>query len=852
MKPSSKCRSRGAALVVVLSVTVFLALLVVSLAVALKLDRQASHYYAERSRADFFAREAIEAATAALHEGTAADRNWVSGPGRIISSTGKLSDADATNIALYSGSAAAGDTNAADINRRVLSDDEKELVTGRSGEPMRIAWIYVRKDGTRTLSAAADPLNPVVGRYAYWTDDESSRIDINTAWTKTGNTNSINHPSQVDLTAISGISVQDANAIRDKALVSPFHSPHDARRIDPALAGVLSSNRFDLTHNAYSTALNPWGQPKIILTTTTNNLPPEILARPDYTNCFLDIRANNADPGWYSGLKNTKVIYQLNRLAALIKTNAWPYSSHSLAQKYGGLNAAQIALDIMEYVRSAESTNAVITPLRTVYNDGSGFSFSGTTDPYATNVIVGSTRRPMISEIGLWLGPMMGTPSRPTRDAILKVEICLPKSYDISVDELAPAKFLPTIRYPVAGSTTNAKGFDGFGGDLIGNVEKVVDEAGDYRFVTLILRGRQEFNMSPAASEASRYTNRPAAVWARMVLDDENPAVDGSGMGSSFWESAPAAFAKTGVDYTNNNLIELPVDPEGVAPENITSVQVSDPRVNKYKANWPSGQNTFGKTNFQWRMNVSSTPPQDTDQNGEVTDASFILPERRGAASNSMGVVRSVSELGRIPTGVGANIPWRTLRMQPDTNSSYLPDWAIFDVLMAPYFPTNHSHLYTPKSNVVAGRINLNGRLTPFTNLGRVAPLQALFTGSTNMTRVEIEQIASNILERVPAANGGRFLGATNSYVSAGELTQIKGLSDQGEASERRLFGVADLAAVQSNVFRIYAIGQAVQQTPDGRLVVQAEKAVEAMLERSQTPGQPPSFQVVFWKTIPL
>lgn len=60
--------------------------------------------------------------------------------------------------------------------------------------PMPVQWIYVLKDGTlvapdptasgsgrKVTLAGASTTNPVVGRIAYWTDDESCKLNVNTA-----------------------------------------------------------------------------------------------------------------------------------------------------------------------------------------------------------------------------------------------------------------------------------------------------------------------------------------------------------------------------------------------------------------------------------------------------------------------------------------------------------------------------------------------------------------------------------------------------------------------------------------------------------------------------------------------
>jgi hypothetical protein len=58
--------------------------------------------------------------------------------------------------------------------------------------PMPVKWLYVLKDGTVTVGTAtgtgtavhipnAGSTNPVIGRVAFWTDDETSKVNINTA-----------------------------------------------------------------------------------------------------------------------------------------------------------------------------------------------------------------------------------------------------------------------------------------------------------------------------------------------------------------------------------------------------------------------------------------------------------------------------------------------------------------------------------------------------------------------------------------------------------------------------------------------------------------------------------------------
>ncbi len=47
--------------------------------------------------------------------------------------------------------------------------------------PMPVKWLYILRDGTVTNAAKATADNPIVGRTAFWVDDESTKLNINTA-----------------------------------------------------------------------------------------------------------------------------------------------------------------------------------------------------------------------------------------------------------------------------------------------------------------------------------------------------------------------------------------------------------------------------------------------------------------------------------------------------------------------------------------------------------------------------------------------------------------------------------------------------------------------------------------------
>ena len=67
-----------------------------------------------------------------------------------------------------------------------------------------------------------------------------------------------------------------------------------------------------------------------------------------------------------------------------------------------------------------------------------------------------------------------------------------------------------------------------------------------------------------------------------------------------------------------------------------------------------------------------------------------------------------------------------------------------------------------------------------------------------------------------------------------GELCEIKGISDKGEASELTMQKLAGLLTTNSNVFSVYSVGQKIQQLPNGTIKILGESRNRSLLERYQ------------------
>ena len=212
--------SRGVALVMVLTIVVLVAVASVAFFAAISLERQSSAAYANSGEARIAADSAVNLVMGQIREATEKPNVvWTSQPGllRTFSASGTPKDV----YKLYSSfpmrmSASAFNpaddvstnfpsTATVDLNRPTSSrvggtnrltfpildprasgkvegfDISNWSHNGTSSLPMPVAWMYVAKNGNLTTWDNLDPDNPPIARIAFWTDDETSKININTA-----------------------------------------------------------------------------------------------------------------------------------------------------------------------------------------------------------------------------------------------------------------------------------------------------------------------------------------------------------------------------------------------------------------------------------------------------------------------------------------------------------------------------------------------------------------------------------------------------------------------------------------------------------------------------------------------
>lgn len=918
---------RGFALIVVLAILAIVTVLIVGLLAVMRLERASASSHLERARAGFFAEMGIERLIGMLHENIAdPDRSWISFPGRIISSGSGFGPLTHT-VDLFSGistnATLTGTLRPPDLNAQILQDQAPAsyMITDRTRDPadpssgvvqLPLRWIYVRQDGAYDSAEPPDLTNknnPIVGRCAYWADDESSKINYNLAWKRNaligGAALPDSHPSSINLPSLPGMTAAYADAIHNSVaddavlplyanILRLFNSPYDARRLGPDISGVVSSNKFDVTHYNHDPNSTFFNQPRIVLTTQEKYAPRDangavLTDAATGAPYFLDIlKTPNTDPGGPTNgqfpatsiIDEAKLTKTINLLVNYLKRNDWPMTSisSSLQQKYypnaqSGAAAndpyrlTQFALQIIDYVRCKESANNLVPPLQGYYAAGGNFStdLSTSSTDFGRNpkCYIGMARTPLVTELGLWFDHVPLNDNTAKFNTKVKVEFYLPPNYGLDSVDLGAAGFTLGVQYLFAPGGVN------------GATKKSAITAAECSTGTTILNAGQYVTVTrdilydPAAVGAGAFASRPT-----------------QGILIVSWTGAqgPLQVVPQLRNWQAGYGLNCPIDPEGVAHSDIHSVEVNDPRCNlygggsAYAGDWQpcAGTNTFGAVNSINQAgkdpDPAIVPQQDTGANGKVSAASLYMPYPKGHAKNPGGLVLSPGELGYLHTGiqrVSKSIPWRTLRLQPNNygDTRVVPDWAFMDLFAVPIdVPSSAANVFRPHGTTIAGRVNMNAQAQPFGNTGsftvpleRIYPLKALFEGvkknpsGATFSGAEAEAIARNIYSHTPAAgpNPGKYYGNWDAYDSQGEIVEIKGVADGGEESEEAVRGIANLISSRGSVFSLYTIGQALKQTSDGRLMVNGEQRLHAMVERYVDPGDGKvRFRTVYFRNL--
>lgn len=295
------------ALLVTLVVLVILTVIVVTYATVVRLEISTARSSFELERARLLASTAIDEVLVKLKDGIPLDRPWAVAPGRLVaySADGSWKFTD-----LHSGDAPHSPTGKVALNGDSLTSAGSRAILSPNAEfstpdPMQVDWINVLRDGARSTDAAYAPsaANPIVGRYAYWVDIETAKVNLNTAGKaqttyviQANGTPSMDadiqnlsgHPSRVDLSQLEGITSAQSLATYNftassvwfggvgsdnklgATITNPpvralgqgmkrFNSIDEWTRINGITPATVEADKFNLTTVARSPEITPWG-----------------------------------------------------------------------------------------------------------------------------------------------------------------------------------------------------------------------------------------------------------------------------------------------------------------------------------------------------------------------------------------------------------------------------------------------------------------------------------------------------------------------------------------------------------------------------------------------------------------
>lgn len=184
-------KDSGVAILMVLLAIALLAILVLGFASNMSTELRVSDAVEKTYRAQLLAdgalSHAIETLRANIPDPAPLNRpdsdppphHWVTNPGRL-----SLIDPDSgelVHIPLHTGAAPDDDDKTSvDLNRPIPGYSHGPIANIPDSDErpeMRVAWIPVLRDPSKN----AGPKNRMVGRYAFWIDDESTKINVSTA-----------------------------------------------------------------------------------------------------------------------------------------------------------------------------------------------------------------------------------------------------------------------------------------------------------------------------------------------------------------------------------------------------------------------------------------------------------------------------------------------------------------------------------------------------------------------------------------------------------------------------------------------------------------------------------------------
>ncbi|MEI6085539.1 MAG: hypothetical protein WCS70_14740 [Verrucomicrobiota bacterium] len=729
-----------------------------------------------------------------------------------------------------------------------------------------VNWINVCSNGAPSGTA-------LVGRFAFWVDDEAAKLNINSANQRDSTDIMGTTASAVDLTVLSGVGPATATSSWMFGQTNGYFTLEQWQKTAAGQIGSLNlSNQFFLTPFSIDSDQTPWGTKKFNLNTNgaagfmtfTNEIDTgavATLANPALANWF-----GQTFVGKYGGTVDIPKQILANIMDFRLATGGWATGAHpgylNTGADFGLTQIPRYYLGLRRYPFINEITAQVVW----WYPNGAG-------------------NLPMQAK--LWIGCELVNP--------YPVACGSGGRLVVNVDK---------FRFNVV-STNAVPSFANFAFGPQGSVavdpwQSWVPGAGAHSGFELT------YDLGAFNMPANSYTNISIGFWIEpdgVAFPYDTSAV----VTSAFVSIQKVRLLQTAgddrtirdwasrTDFTNS--IAMPStygEPQLAFPDSLTKVRFTanangtppdwataftcgiaknDPRVRTFTdyrpptnawyrvgfndgsitvaANTTVGGENTGIVNFYSGTGLANIP---NDPPPTVAPTVANHPSFYSKASATDTNYESIGELGYIHTG----LQWRTLLLQPcsasEMNANLIPDWAVLDIFSITNAP-------------MPGRININGIITNLasaTTPRRVLPLQGLLTGITAGNGMgssnDQARIASNIYNQVWAASSSWSTNRTIAprtfksgvFNMIGELCEIDlvcanwlpstALTNKF-AAENRIRSFANLVTTRSDTFSVWAVGQAIQDinsngTFDSGDLITAETKVQAVVQRYEDNGQ--------------
>ena len=336
MNPSRFHNRRGVALILTLTILAIVLILLMAFITSMRTERVAAKGYTDYVKAKLLADAAVNEAIGFIQQGTPLQTDtpptsfWTA-PGLALT----FQNGTFSTVPLYS--IANGPIDYTNLNVNGLITGSNAIISANSG-------IYVQWVNVSTNAAAPDATHPLIGRFAYWVDDEATKINLNSANVRdplNGNTTNSSRLSEVDFRALmpplNETSGTVATNIVKARTDAAFNTPDEFRRATNALGtGPIDalgyiSNQFVVTSYSIDTNTDTWGRQRIDL------------------NTLLDGDVSTSSNA-YKRLEDATQLYR----------KAYPFwnaGAATLVQKYGSANVLQMLANIVDY-RTNNSVDA--------------------------------------------------------------------------------------------------------------------------------------------------------------------------------------------------------------------------------------------------------------------------------------------------------------------------------------------------------------------------------------------------------------------------------------------------------------------------------------------------------------